>query len=233
MELPERKERESGRDYALRTIKENIVHLTLAPGTMVSENELAAEMGLSRTPVREAIIELNKVKIIEIFPQRGSAISLVDFRLVEEAHFLRVTLECAMAERCCQRGLGEGARIALEENLQLQDFYLKTPTPTLRLMDLDNAFHGGLFKGAQLENAYRLMDSMTIHLDRVRTMHLYAAKELSSVAEHHAIYNALLNRDPAAAKQKIREHIGHYQMDDAEIRRKYKQFIKNEHDCAK
>ena len=59
MYLTDRLPRETGRDYALRTIKENIIRLELAPGSMVSENELAAAMGLSRTPVREALIELS------------------------------------------------------------------------------------------------------------------------------------------------------------------------------
>ncbi|UQT49404.1 GntR family transcriptional regulator [Flavonifractor plautii] len=53
-------------------LKDNIVRLELKPGSLVSENELAAEMGLSRTPVREALIELSKVKIVEIYPQRGA-----------------------------------------------------------------------------------------------------------------------------------------------------------------
>ena len=66
MKLSNRLPRESGRDYALRTIKENIVSLELAPGSQISENALAAEMGLSRTPVREALIELSKVEIVEI-----------------------------------------------------------------------------------------------------------------------------------------------------------------------
>ena len=101
MYLTERLPRETGRDYALRTLKDNIVRLALKPGSLVSENELAAEMGLSRTPVREALIELSKVKIVEIYPQRGSAIALIDCHMVEEAGFMRRVLECAVIELDC------------------------------------------------------------------------------------------------------------------------------------
>ena len=83
MKLLERLPRESGRDYALRNIKENIVNLELAPGSQISENELADELGLSRTPVREALIELSRVGIIETHPQRKSTVSLIDCDLVE------------------------------------------------------------------------------------------------------------------------------------------------------
>ena len=85
MKLLERLPRETGRDYALRNIKENIINLELAPGSQISENELAAEMGLSRTPVREALIELSRVKIIEIHPQKKSTVPLIDYELVEES----------------------------------------------------------------------------------------------------------------------------------------------------
>ena len=102
MRLTQRQPRETGRDYALRTIKDNIIHLELAPGSMVSENELAAAMGLSRTPVREALIELSKVKIVEIYPQKGSAVALIDYDLVEESRFMRKVLECAVVELDCE-----------------------------------------------------------------------------------------------------------------------------------
>ena len=79
---------ETARDFAFRVLKDNIVSLELKPGTLISENEIASELGLSRTPVREAIIDLSKASIIEIFPQKGSYVSLIDSQMVEEARFL-------------------------------------------------------------------------------------------------------------------------------------------------
>ena len=68
----EKREHETSRDYALRVIRENIIRLELAPGSQISENELAAQLGLSRTPVREALLALSHVRIIESYPQRRS-----------------------------------------------------------------------------------------------------------------------------------------------------------------
>ena len=116
MRLLERFPRETGRDYALRTIKDNIISLRLAPGSQISENELAAEMGLSRTPVREALIELSKVKIIEIYPQKKSVVSLIDYSMVEEARFIRNLLECAVVELDCKMAAEDDVR-RLEENV--------------------------------------------------------------------------------------------------------------------
>ena len=92
MYVTQRQQGESGRSYALRTIKENIVRLELAPGSKVSESEIAAGLGLSRTPVREALQELSRERIVEIYPQRGSIIALVDYTLVDEARFMRQCL---------------------------------------------------------------------------------------------------------------------------------------------
>mgnify|MGYP000929655700 CR=1 FL=1 len=99
MKIISRNPDETGRAYALRVLKENITDTTLIPGTLLSENELAKELGLSRVPVREALIELSKSDIVEILPQRGSRVSLIDLKLVDEAGFFRRTLECAVVPR--------------------------------------------------------------------------------------------------------------------------------------
>ena len=101
MRIEERQYAETARDYALRILKDNIVAMELEPGAMVSENELAAQMGLSRTPVREALMDLAKFHIVEVLPQRGSRIALIDYALVEEARFARQVLEVAILEQVC------------------------------------------------------------------------------------------------------------------------------------
>ena len=95
-------DRESNRDYALRVIRENIINLELKPGTMISEQDIANELNLSRTPVHEAMQELSTTKIIEILPQRGSYVSKIDMDRVDEAVFMRTTLESAIAELACE-----------------------------------------------------------------------------------------------------------------------------------
>ena len=89
MTISPRDLRETGRDYAMRVLKENILRLELEPGSKVSENELAAQLGLSRTPVREALMALAKVRLVEVYPQRGSEVARIDYDLVEESCFMR------------------------------------------------------------------------------------------------------------------------------------------------
>ena len=172
MKLLERLPRETGRDYALRNIKENIINLELAPGSQISENELALEMGLSRTPVREALIELSRVRIIEIHPQKKSTVPLISYDLVEESRFMRNLLECAVVELDCEMATPVDLE-RLNANVRLQNFYLNSYY-TNELMTLDNQFHGILFEIAKKNQIFTLMQNITIHFDRVRSMALSA-----------------------------------------------------------
>ena len=224
MRLTERQPRETGRDYALRTIRDNIIHLELAPGSMVSENELAAEMGLSRTPVREALIELSKARIVEIYPQKGSAVSLIDVSLVEESRFMRKVLECAVVELACEKIDGEGLR-RLQENVRLQNFYLENYFSET-LMELDNQFHKTLFEIAEKPQVYALMDNMAIHFDRVRNMALSSVKNVKIVQDHEAITDAIAARDAVKARTLTEEHLGRYKIDVGELRAQYPDYFK-------
>ena len=219
MRLLERYPRENGREYALRVIKNNIIRLELAPGSRVSEKNLADEMGLSRTPVREALIELARGGIVEIYPQRGSMVALIDYSLVEEARIMRSVMENAVVRLVCEMAKPEDI-LKLGENLKLQEFYLDS-TDAGRLMELDDDFHKLLFDIAQKSQSYLLMQNLTLHFDRVRNMALSAVKELKIVQDHQAIVEAIRQHDAERAGELMEIHLSRYKIDEEAIRRKY------------
>ena len=223
MRLTPKEPRESGREYALRTIKDNLIRLELAPGSLVSENELAAEMGLSRTPVREALIELAKVKIIEIAPQKRSMVAYIDYELVEEARFMRNVLECAVVELACQCA-GEEALLSLEKNVTLQRFYLENSNYG-GIMELDDQFHKTLFQIAQKLQVYEMIQHISIHFDRVRSMALSSVKDIKIVEDHAQLLQALRDQDGARARALMEKHLNRYKFDEAAIRETYPQYF--------
>ncbi len=223
MKVLERLPRENGRDYALRVIKENIIHLDLEPGSQVSENELSAELGLSRTPVREALIELSKVKIIDIQPQKRSVVRLIDYDLVEESRFMRNVLECAVVELVCEMVKPDDVE-RLRENVRLQKFYLDSFYPE-NLMALDNEFHQTLFEIARKAQVFSLMQNISIHFDRVRSIALSTVKDLKIVQDHEDITNAITRGDPAAARELMEIHLSRYKIDARAIRETYPQYF--------
>ncbi|WP_394526457.1 GntR family transcriptional regulator [Lacrimispora sp. JR3] len=224
MRLSERNLKETGREYALRMLKDNIINLDLIPGSMLSENELSAEMKLSRTPVREALIELSKVKIVEVYPQKGSAVAFVDYELVEEARFMREVLECAVVELACKLA-SEKDLEALKENVRLQEFYMENRSPK-KLLELDNEFHRMLFHITSKDQVYHLMDSITIHFDRIRSMSLTAVKDLKTISDHKEIVEAIAAKDGIKAKVLMENHLSRYKFDEEALRRAYPGYFK-------
>jgi DNA-binding GntR family transcriptional regulator len=208
----------------MRILKSNIISLELAPGSVISENEMASLLGLSRTPVREALIELGKVNIVEIMPQRGSRVLLIDYNLVEESRFLRLVLESAIIRQVCE--LKEPQDFSeLQENLKLQEFYLENPSPS-KLLELDNQFHKELFRLANKMRCYQWMiDGMEIHFDRVRSMSLSAVKDIKIVEDHRAILQASCQRDANQAVAIVTKHFSRYKIDEQVIRAKYPDYF--------
>lgn len=226
MRILERQPRESGRDYALRTIKDNIIHLDLAPGSLISENELAVQLGLSRTPVREALIELSRSKVVEIAPQKRTVVAPIDSALVEEARFTRHVLECAVVELVCTTATAEDL-FRLEENVRLQEFYIQNG-PLNAIMELDDAFHKMLFDIAKKAQLHALVQYIAIHFDRVRSLALSNIQDLKIVVDHRKILEAIRSRDADAAKAMMSKHLSRSKVDAADLRDRFPHYFRKE-----
>lgn len=224
MKLPERLPRETGRDYALRVLKENIVNLEIAPGSQISENELSAALGISRAPIREALSELEKVKIVEIQPQKKTSVLLIDPALVEEARFMRSTLEDAViGEVCMQRT--EQDLFRLEENLTLQDLAFRSNALD-QVMIKDNEFHRYFFEISRKPEIYQLMQTLQIHFDRVRNLTLHTIIDRKILEEHKEIFRCIREQDVENARIRLRAHLERVQVDSSVVRKAYPQYFK-------
>ena len=224
MHITEQLGRENGRDYALRILKDNIIRLELEPGSSISDREVAARLSLSRTPVREALLELAKSRVVDIYPQRGSVVSLIDYDLVEEAYFVRKVLETAVVELACEKA-ADSLPEDLEDNVKLQRFYQQERN-TEKLMELDDEFHRLIFKAAGKMQAYEMMKGMMVHFDRVRNMALGTIKDRSLVEDHEKILKAVRSHDKESARALMEKHLSRYQVDEEEVRRRYPGYFK-------
>lgn len=225
MIILERENRETASDYALRVIRYNIISLHLIPGTLVSENELAKELEISRTPVREALIELSKIKLIEVYPQKGSCVSLINHQLVEEARFVRLLLESAIVEEACELANSSNIEL-LEENIRLQEMY-QGPNYEDKQLKLDNDFHELLFTICSKEFTYKLLTGMMTHFDRVRRLSLTVVKDSKILADHSLLVEAIKRKDSQSAKEIITKHLSRYQLGEEELRKNYGDYFKS------
>ena len=217
---------ETVREYAFRAITENIISLDLAPGTAISENEIAGFLGISRTPVRESLQELHKAAIIEIYPQRGGYVSLIDNQYVEEAVFLRTVLDKAVIEEACDMATPEDIA-AMEENIALQEFYLSN-NDTEKIYELDNAFHKMIYTCSKKEIIHEMRKTIMIHFDRVRSLAMIAVKDTKIVNDHKLMLKAIKEKDKETAKELVEKHLNRYRVDQEALLKAYPQYFKNE-----
>ena len=113
----------------------------------------------------------------------------------------------------------------LEDNLQLQKFYLNSYYPE-NLLKLDNEFHGILFDIARKSQVYTLIQSISIHFDRVRSMALATVKNQKIVEDHEGLIRCIERGQAQQARDLMEKHLNRYKIDAAEIRAAYPQYFK-------
>ena len=214
---------EGAREYVLRVLKKNIIECALKPGQMLSENALTEELNVSRTPVREALVELSKIDLIEVLPKRGSRVTKINYALVEESNFARKVLEKAIVEICCDLEKPQDF-FRLEENLKLQKRFLYMSNQS-RLLELDDEFHQLLFQMAKKSNLSDYLEDIRIPFDRIRYLSLLVIFDLQTVNDHIEILNAIRQRNKEEALAVMDKHLSRYLYDKTVIMERYPDYI--------
>ena len=146
----------SARETAYQTIRSRIITMELKPGDPLNDRELAEELGISRTPMREALILLNNAHMVAIKPQSGTHVAPIDLHLMELEQFSRYTLEKEILTRMCGRLTPEqeaGYR-QLIEAYRVLEASPEEPDREMRLLELDNAFHRRAFELCGMEHHF-------------------------------------------------------------------------------
>ncbi len=205
-------------------IRQLILRLHLKPGESLSEQELSAKLGLSRTPVREAFIRLADEGLVDVYPQRGTMVAPIRISEVKEAHFIRRVLEFAIV-RSAAESAGRRHLALLEENLRLQaDAQRRKDYESL--MDLDESFHRLLSESVALPRAWRMIKSVMGQLDRVRYRILPKPGHSDLVhLQHIAIFQAIQAGDADRAEHEMREHLDQIWATIEQLMRENKEFF--------
>ena len=214
---------ENARSYAIRVLMYNIINLELPPGSAVSENELSTALSLSRTPVREALIELSRINLLEILPQRGSYISKIDYDLVEESRFMRLVMEIAILKLACE-GISQEYITKLENNLKEQSKYTELEHAA-EFMELDNEFHRLIFESVNKMWSYKIVNDQMVHFNRLRALSLKSIKNKYSLKDHEDILYAIKRQDAEMAEMLITRHLTRHQMEKSELLELYPDYF--------
>ena len=188
-------------------LRGRIVRMELEPDTTLSRTDLAAEYGVSQTPVREALQRLDQEGLVKIFPQSRTIVSRIDLNQLYQAHFLRVAIECEVVRRLAQspnpQALSRARSIVSMQEAIVGDL------EQIEIFDrLDDAFHQTLIEGAGQADLYDLLKSRGGHLARARRLDLPREEKLKEIlAAHKAILAGLAAEDEDAAVAAVRAHL--------------------------
>ena len=207
-DVPERKERESAKDYVLRALIDNIVSCSLEPGSKLEEDAILPQLGVSRTPFREAELELDSRRILEIRPKRGTYVSLIDLGLVEEVRHLRSTLESELARIACSVFTHDDIN-ALYENLLLWRMYIEKKDER-RILKYDKAFHSVFYKAAGLGFWYELSERYAPLFDRTTILSLRVRTMDRIISDHERLIHAIEAHDEEEAASIAKRHMERY-----------------------
>jgi GntR family transcriptional regulator, rspAB operon transcriptional repressor len=187
-------------------LRRAIVELDLLPGDWLSEQDIAQRYGVSRQPVREALISLAHANLVETRPQRGSVVCLLSVERMREARFLRETIECAIVRAACGH-FDAAAADEIEVLLAQQDIHARRGNRR-EFQAADAQFHEALARGAGFPNAWAITQQLKLHTDRICKLTLGSPEALATLtSQHRGIFTAILSKDTARAERLMADHL--------------------------
>lgn len=195
------------KDRAYAELKRLILSGELAPGSFLAERQLAARLGMSKTPVRSALERLEAEGFLSISPQQGAIVRELSLQEVADQYEIRQAVESYVARALAGR-LTPAQVALLRENLDAQRANLGPADVTLAVT-LDGAFHAAFCEFLGNQEILRVMRQLRDKTQRVisRVFHLNPGRLVSSYEEHVGIVDAVIGGDPAAASRRVEEHL--------------------------
>ena len=231
LELLDRTAVGATRDRVYLTLREAITTAALRPGRRLSENELARDLGVSRTPIREALALLREERLIAIVPQLGTFVTRISSRAVADAAFVREALECSAVRLAAER-IGPDALEGLGANLAAQEQALAV-ADVAAFDGLDDGLHRALCEASGHAIAWTLTQRANGQLDRVRRLSLpdpgYFAQ---MVTEHAGVVAAVSAHDADGAELALRHHLRMVSSGLPAIRKTHPEYFEDEEEQA-
>ncbi len=196
------------RDIVFRRIRRAILRGELAPGQRLMEMKLADKMGVSRTPVREAIQMLEKDGLVVTVPHRGAVVADIRDKDLREVLEVREALEVLAVRLACRRMSEEGFERLEAAEQAFEKAIGRAEVDLIEMAEADEGFHHVIYEGAQNDKLLLLAHNMREQMYRFRIEHLKTPESREQLAsDHRHIAENLRKRDPDGAAERIVAHL--------------------------
>ena len=217
----------SAQDAVYTILKNGIMSLQLPPGTVISTQEMATRLNVSRTPVREAFIRLQEENLVDMFPQRETVVSRIDLERVLQERFIRESLEAAAVELFMDT--------CRPEHLQRMRDCIKEQERLLKEKDYagfirsDNSMHGIIFEAAGQKLAGDTIMNVNGHYDRFRILTMQDEKTMeNAIRQHEHIVDLMEQGDKEQVRRELYDHVRKLNYEKEEMLRKYPDYFATE-----
>jgi GntR family transcriptional regulator, trigonelline degradation regulator len=194
------------RELALAKMRESILTFHFEPGVRLVERDLCAQLGVSRTVVREVLRHLESEGLVTILPNRGPIVAETSPEEALQIYEIRSALEGLAARACAERGDGEIAA-ALQRTLEtIRAAY--AAKDLAGVLAATTEFYRLLFQGADKDVAWGIVSALTLRINRLRSMTIKSAgRDVSGPDEMQTIVDAVRRRDGDAAAEAAQRHV--------------------------
>ncbi len=189
-----------------QTLRQAILSLAYRPGEILRKPDICEALGVSRSPVADAVARLQAEGLVDVVPQAGTFVARFSMQEIREGAFLREAIEVAAVERVAARITDDQLQI-LRRNLTVQAA-LVADGDIPGFYAMDSAMHELLLSFTGFPKLAQVADTAWLHVNRARQLILpVPGRVQATLAEHQAILAALEARDPAAARSAVQDHL--------------------------
>ncbi|WP_426111426.1 GntR family transcriptional regulator [Massilia sp. PWRC2] len=190
------------------SLRQRIVDMSMLPGVRIVERDLAEELGISRTPVHEAVQRLAEEGLVEVIPRSGTFVARIPLDGLDEAMMVRNALEAAIIEKAAARATPAG--IDQLRAILAQQARAIAASDFRAFHRSDEMFHATLAELSGYPGVWPIILQAKTQVDRYRQLTLPLQGRMDGVLdEHKAVIDALAVGDAARAVQAMREHLDH------------------------
>lgn len=200
------------RDVVFNTLKDGILTGRLKPGERLLENQLADELGVSRTPIREALRMLELENLVDLIPRRGALVKNMSEKDIKNVLEIRKVLEELAAGLAAENITSREIAELKEAHMNFVESFGRGDST--EVLEADTRFHEIIFNATDNEKLVQIISNISIQIYRYRIAYLKLLKNISVPSEQHiSLINAFERRESKKAKEIIKEHIADQAME--------------------
>lgn len=193
-------------EHVFKVLEEEILNGGFQPGDSLPEMKLSCELGVSRTPVREAISKLELEGLVKTIPNKGSVVVGISQKDIEDIYTIRMYIE-GLAARWCAENISEEDLLKLRNVVELEEFYVKQGD-IIQAWQLDTRFHEIIYKSSKSHVLNHTLSNFHHYIQKSRELSFEKpGRAKPSVMEHRAILEAIEKHDGDLAGKLTFEHI--------------------------